>query len=461
MPILASYVVPHPPLIIPAVGKGAEQKVQLTIQAYDKAMKEVSDLAPDVIILLTPHAPMYADYFQISSGDWGKATFEKFGAPEVEVGADYDVNFVKALTKLARDNDFPAGILGGDGQRLDHGTMVPLYFLQTYTKEIPIVRIGLSSLSPIEHYQLGVYIQETVEKLGRRAVVIASGDLSHKTAVDGPYGFCPEGVQFDKYVMKYLEEADFAKLLEIDPSLASKAAECGLKSFWVMAGALDRTAVKAKKLSYQGVTGVGYGIVSFKTVREDARRNFGERYLAKKDAAIAAARAGEDAYVQLARTAVETYLRTGDYILAPKDAPPEMLEEQAGVFVSIKKDGELRGCIGTFAPAQAMIANEIIANAVSAAIEDPRFPPVKKKELDELWYSVDVLSEPEHVSDVKDLDPSVYGIIVEARNRRGLLLPDLPGLTDVDEQIKEARRKGGIGMDEEIRMWRFTVERHK
>ncbi|BEU86931.1 AmmeMemoRadiSam system protein A [Selenomonas sp. TAMA-11512] len=461
MPIIASYIVPHPPLIIPEVGKGAESSVQLTVNAYDKAMKEVADLKPDVIILTSPHAPAYADYFQISGGEWGKATFDKFGAPEVEVGADYDVHFIKTLTRICREADFPAGVLGGEGQTLDHGTMVPLYYLQRYTKDIPIVRIGLSALSPLEHYRLGMYIKDAVDHLNRNAVFIASGDLSHKLTPDGPYGFDPDGPRFDKVIMELLEEAKFDKLLEFDPGLAKRAAECGLKSFQILAGALDRTAVKAKKCSYQGVTGVGYGIVSFKSPRENERRNFAEKLIAKRKASIDAARAAEDPYVHLARMAIENYLSTGEYILPGEGLPDEIRANRAGVFVSIKKEGDLRGCIGTFHPTQDNIGGEIIANAVAAAIEDPRFPPVKKSELDDLLYSVDVLSEPEMASGIDDLDPKIYGVIVEARNRRGLLLPDLEGIADAEEQVRIARQKGGIAPDEEIRLWRFTVERHR
>lgn len=461
MPITASYVVPHPPLLIPAVGKGQEMTLQTTVNAYDKVMREVADLKPDVIIITSPHAPAYADYFQISGGEWGKATFEKFGAPEIEIGADYDVNLIKTLVRICRESDFPAGILGGEGQTLDHGTMIPLYYLQKYTKDIPIVRIGLSALSSLEHYEMGMRIKEAVEHLNRNAVFIASGDLSHKLKPDGPYGFDADGPRFDKRIMSLLEEAKFDKLIEFDLSFAKRAAECGLKSFQIMAGALDRTAIKPKIRSYQGITGVGYGIVSFKSPRENERRNFAEKLIAKRKAAIDAARAAEDPYVHLARMAVENYLATGEYILPGEGLPDEMKTATAGIFVSLKKDGELRGCMGTFSPTQANIGSEIIANAVTAALEDPRFPPVKKSELADILYSVDVLSEPEMISHRNALDPKIYGIIVEARNRRGLLLPDLEGIATVEEQIKIARQKGGISPDEDIRLWRFTVERHR
>ena len=137
------------------------------------------------------------------------------------------------------------------------------------------------------------------------------------------------------------------------------------------------------------------------------------------------------------------------------------MREKAGVFVSIKKFGELRGCIGTFAPTKANVAEETIANAISSATQDPRFPPVNAAELPHLSYSVDVLSKPEPVEDPSQLDPKRYGVIVESGGRRGLLLPDLEGVNTVEEQIDICRHKAGILSTEPIKLYRFEVKRHK
>lgn len=166
-----------------------------------------------------------------------------------------------------------------------------------------------------------------------------------------------------------------------------------------------------------------------------------------------------DPMVQLAREAVESYIKQGK-VLKPKALTPEM-NKKAGVFVSIKKHGELRGCIGTFEPTRASIADEIVANAISSSTRDPRFLPVSPAELGELEYSVDVLTQPEPVDSADALDPRQYGIIVECGYRRGLLLPDLEGVNTVDEQIEICRAKAGIAPDEPVRFYRFQVERHK
>lgn len=163
---------------------------------------------------------------------------------------------------------------------------------------------------------------------------------------------------------------------------------------------------------------------------------------------------------QLARQAVEAYVKHRRIISPPQELIPEM-KGQAGTFVSLKRFGQLRGCIGTFEPTKANIAEETIYNSVSSATRDPRFDPVSPDELADLEYSVDVLAPPEPVEDLAQLDPRRYGIIVERGLRRGLLLPDLEGVDTVQQQLDIARRKAGIGRDEPVQLYRFEVQRYK
>lgn len=163
--------------------------------------------------------------------------------------------------------------------------------------------------------------------------------------------------------------------------------------------------------------------------------------------------------VSLARQTVESYVREGT-IPKPAQLTPEM-RERAGVFVSLKKHGELRGCIGTFEPTQRNVAEEVMQNAISSATRDPRFNPVTEDELPDLDYSVDVLTRPEPVSDASALDARRFGVIVEKGWRRGLLLPDLEGVDTVDEQIAICKMKAGIGAGEPVKLYRFEVKRYK
>jgi AmmeMemoRadiSam system protein A len=161
--------------------------------------------------------------------------------------------------------------------------------------------------------------------------------------------------------------------------------------------------------------------------------------------------------VRLARDTVERYVREG-VVLQPDASTPEM-RETAGVFVSIHKKGDLRGCIGTFEPMYGNVAEEIVANAISAATRDPRFEPVSPSELAQLDYNVDILTHPEPVESIESLDPKKYGVIVESGRRRGLLLPDLEGVDSAAQQIEICRMKAGIARSEPIRLYRFEVRR--
>ncbi len=183
-------------------------------------------------------------------------------------------------------------------------------------------------------------------------------------------------------------------------------------------------------------------------------------YEEKEKRRIMDQRAKEDAYVKLARETIEEYVRTGRKMEVPENLPGEMYTSRAGVFVSVKKEGRLRGCIGTIQAVQASVAEEIIENAVSASAKDPRFSPIEPKELDKLSISVDVLGDTEAIDSPKQLDVKRYGVIVTKGYRRGLLLPNLSGVDTVEEQVAIAKQKAGIGAEEEVRLERFEVIRH-
>lgn len=458
MSIIAAYIVPHPPIILPEIGKGEERKVQKTIDSYKKIAAEIAESEPETIVITSPHATLYADYFHISPGHHATGDFGQFGARGLVISADYDEEFVRELEKTAEENNIPAGTAGERDPRLDHGTMIPLRFIQKAwdpnKKPFKIVRIGLSGESLLTHYDFGKCIAEVAEKLNRRTVFVASGDLSHRLKEDGPYGFVKEGPIFDQQITNIMRSGNFSEIFNLDPHLCDQAGECGLRSFVIMAGALDGKQIEPELLSYEGTFGVGYAVASFKIkgIDESNRSNrFGTEFQIKD---------GEDPYVALAKASLTTYLKTGKYMKVPSGLPAEMINRKAGTFVSLKKNGELRGCIGTILPVRSSVAEEIIHNAVSAGVEDPRFPPVTLKELDDIDFSVDVLSEPEDISSPDQLDVKRYGVIVSSGYRRGLLLPDLEGVDTVEEQIDIARRKAGIPRGEPIRLQRFEVVRH-
>ena len=448
--------------------QGRGEKVQKTVEAYHAAARQIADLKPETVLLMSPHQILYSDYFHISPGQSASGDYAQFRAPQVQMQVRYDTEFVEQLCKLADAADFPAGTKGERDKRLDHGTMVPLYFVNQYFKEYRLVRIGLSGLSLKMHYQLGQYIQETDRLLNRTTVLIASGDLSHRLKEDGPYGYRKEGPEYDSRIMEVMGTADFGRLFQFPEDLCEQAGECGHRSFTMMAGALDKQKVEAALLSYEGVFGVGYGICTYTVCGSDAGRNFKEQFEKEERAKIAEQRAQEDAYVQLARKTIETYVRTGEKTAVPDGLPEELYSQRAGVFVSVKENGSLRGCIGTIMPHIA-IAHDIADNAYRAAMEDNRFEPLSEAELPSLSYSVSLLTglEPIHYHNEADLmnriQPGVDGVIIRDGDRQGLFLPSVwAELPDKADFMKNLKIKAGMNpsfWSDNIKVYRFrTVE---
>ena len=460
MPIVAAYMVPHPPMIVPEVGRGSEKQVEKTIAAYTRIAKEIALLRPETIIISSPHATMYADYFHLSPGKSASGSFAQFHAPQVRFQEEYDEALVRAIEKLAEEERFPAGTRGQREPALDHGTMVPLYFIRQFYSGFYLVRIGLSGLPLEDHYRLGQLIQRAVGETGRRAVYIASGDLSHKLQIYGPYGYDPDGPRYDERVMDVCGRAAFGELFGFDEAFCERAAECGHRSFVMMAGALDGMAVEAEAFSHEDVTGVGYGVCAFRPKGQDETRRFLDIRRKTEEQRLSEHRAKCDPWVRLAWQSIESYLLRHQVLSVPDGLPGELLRRRAGAFVSIHKQGRLRGCIGTIAPARDSLAEEIIYNAISASVHDPRFDPIRPEELPWLEISVDVLGEPESIASEDELDVKRYGVIVTKGHRRGLLLPDLDGVDTVRRQVEIAKQKAGIGPREKVDLQRFEVVRH-
>ncbi|MCR5526373.1 MAG: AmmeMemoRadiSam system protein A [Lachnospiraceae bacterium] len=461
MPIVGGVMVPHPPLIIPEVGKGKEKIIEKTARAYEKAADFVAELKPETIVIISPHSVMYADYLHISPGKEAAGDLSNFGAPEVRISREYDDELSKRMCELSIKGGVLAGYVGEQEPSLDHGTLIPLYFILKKYKDFKLVRTGISGRPLDEQYRFGMVIKQAAEELGRRVLIVASGDLSHKLKEDGPYGLEPEGLKYDEKIMDIMGKASFGELLGFNSVYLNKVAECGHRSFVIMGGAFDSLGVEAKSISHEGETGVGYGICTLKVLGKDPERNFLKKFYEEESKELEERKRREDEFVSLARRTVEAYVGKRQIIATPRDLPQVMYDDRAGAFVSLHIKGELRGCIGTIAPTMDCVAEEVIHNAISAATRDPRFPEVRSDELSKLEYSVDVLGAPEDISSQDELDVKKYGVIVSKGHRRGILLPDLEGVETVDEQIDIAKRKAGIAEeDEDVKLQRFEVIRH-
>lgn len=464
--IIGAYVMPHPPIVIPEIGKGEEKGAQRTIDACRKIGDEISELKPDIVILITPHGPIFRDAIAISRVPEISGDFRKFGCPQVKYNMNISMHLSDDIIRIAEDYQIPVVPITKKSVReynvdceLDHGALVPLHFIEEKYKEHELVHITYGMLPRLQLYRFGMCIKKAVEDEDFNAVIIASGDLSHRLKDDGPYGFNPSGEKFDKTILKLLEDGDVIGVFNIDRALVEEAGECGLRSFYILLGALDGKDIKGETLSYEGPFGVGYGVLRF-NIENSNDREFLDKLKEAREKMLESKRQDEDVYVRLARQSLESYVRQEEYIAVPEYVNNEMLDEKRGVFVSLKKDGELRGCIGTIFPTTESIAEEIIRNAVEAGLNDPRFYNVEEEELMDIEYSVDVLTQPVK-AERDELDPKRFGVIVRRGSRTGLLLPDLEGVDTVEEQLSIALKKAGIKEDEDYTIEKFEVIRHR
>ena len=459
MSILASFIVPHPPLIIPNIGKGSEKQVSKTISAYKEIAKQIATLNPETIIISSPHAPMYSDCFYISNSPTLTGNLANFGAKEISFTEEVDTKLVDEITELAKKHHFPV-YKDIPSVPLDHGTIIPLYFIRKELPKSSIIVLGLSTLPLITNYQMGTIIKEAINNLNRKVVYIASGDLSHKLQEYGPYGFTKEGLEYDKRIMEVCRTANFYELLNFKSSFLEKAAECGHRSFTIMAGCFDGQEIESNVLSHEDITGVGYGVCSFYPKETNSNRQFLKKNLQEESLRLEKIKKSSDSYVNLAFESLKYYFDTKQKMSIPPNLPEEMLTNKAGVFVSLYKFDTLRGCIGTILPTTNTIAEEIINNSLSAALNDYRFSPLTEEELKWLEITVYILKEPEPISSLDMLDVHKYGIIVTHGLKRGVLLPDLDGVDTIKKQIAIAKEKASIKPNEDCKIERFEVIKH-
>lgn len=467
MKVLGSYLMPHPPIIIPEVGMGEETKASATIRAMHEVSKTIAGKKPETVVIISPHGPLFTDAINIRVKNPITGNLEAFGAKEIQLLKANDLELVDCILEEAYQQEIPSVKLDQKlakrfeiDEEADHGILIPVHFINQYYQNYKVVALTYGMLSEDALYDFGTCIQRAAEKLDRKIVVIASGDLSHHLQESETYGFRSEGLSFDKHVIDSLKQQDYINLMTTDCELVEAAGQCGKKAIEIMLGTLETIAHETRVHSYEGPFGVGYAVVSFEPTLE-SQPPLSPKLKHALKRRHEAALAQEDEYVKLAREAVETFVQEGRRMTLPeKYHSQHFLEKSKGVFVSIHDRGGLRGCMGNTVGFELNLGNEIIAMAIKAAHQDPRFDAIEIEELDNLRISVDILSKAELVTDLSALDPKRFGIIVSAEHKQGLLLPDLAGIHSVEEQIKIALNKAGIKAHESYTIHRFTVERH-
>jgi len=343
----------------------------------------------------------------------------------VEIDSELGKKILAASSYLAEDSA---------AHLHEHSIEVQLPFLQYFKLDIKLVPIMLAHGTAATFKEIGKEIAKAIKESNKEVVIIASSDMTHYEPHESARR---KDTQAIEAILDLNEDELLKRVEELNISMCGYAPTVSLIS-----AAKELGATEAELVRYQtsgDVSGDYSAVVGYAGI-----------IITKKEM---------HPLVELAKNTVETYVREGK-TPKPKKLAPEM-KGRAGVFVSIHKFEELRGCIGTIEPVKDNVAEEIISNAISSATRDPRFPPVAPEELDDLDYSVDVLTAPKPVESKDQLDPKKYGVIVECGMRRGILLPDLEGVDSVDYQIDICRQKAGIMPDEPVKLYRFEVKRYK
>ncbi|MBR1658378.1 MAG: AmmeMemoRadiSam system protein A [Synergistaceae bacterium] len=439
-----SALMPHPPVLIHEIGRGREFEAKKTLNGINELTSNLEK--PDSLLVLSPHQPYVPGVLFVNRANFYHGSFAMFGVTNVRITASSQSQHITALCEYLAKFSIKTYADSIEDLTQDQGSMVPLYFLKQAWGELPEIIIASPiGLTPKEAFEMGKALADF--QSDKRLALLASGDLSHRLTQNAPAGYEPDyAPKFEAAVEEALKNNSPKPIYELDENTLERAGECGLRSVMTMLGLSsgeENEVNEIKVFSHEWPFGVGYC-----TALCELSRKLGKE---------------QPAPVQLARETVKRLLENaklpdnGDEVVSSS-----LWSEHKSCFVSIKtKAGELRGCIGTLSPMCESLDKEIIANAVSASIHDPRFPPMTQDELSSVIFSVDVLSKAEPIENIQELNPKKYGVIVSEGYRRGVLLPDLEGVDTAEQQVQIAAMKAGIYNLDKIKLERFTVTRYK
>lgn len=254
-------IVPHPPILIPKIGKENLKKLSKTIGALDILEEDLLAAKPDALIVISPHGELDFKAFTVNTNESYQATFKDFGDFSTKLSFKSDLELINKL-KCVSESKLPVHLIGQPN--LDHGASVPLYYLSRKKKDWRIVPINYSFLSYARHLEFGEALKEAIFSLDKRYAIIASGDLSHRLSFQAPAGFSPRAKEFDKKLIQGLKKKSVESLLNLDPQLIEEAGECGLRSLFILLGAIKNMSYEFQVLSYEAPFGVGYLVGEFK-----------------------------------------------------------------------------------------------------------------------------------------------------------------------------------------------------
>ena len=452
------FFLPHPPAAVDAIQGNKKELLNNTIEGFRNAAKKIAEQKPKVIVIITPHGPCFGDHYYIPSQKRISGDFSAYGNKKLILGFDCDLDLAERIHEKAAEKGLSAGFVddktmkrNGISYDLDHGILVPMYFICQYYQDFKLLPISLSGQNGKHHYKMGIVLREAIKEYPEDVAIIASGNLSHKATEE-------HGAAFDKKLKKLLLAENIPRILDFDPEQKEQAEQCGLDSCRMLLGTLDGFDFYTNILAYEHPLGTGYLSAEFHCGKP--KESALVYYLAEEETRLQQRWAAESPVVQLSRKAISAYLKDKKEITLDTNTPESLKAESCGVFVTLKNDGRIRGNAGTTMATQPSLGEEIIYHAIRALKSDMT-DPITEEELKDLSIEVCTLSEPEEISNQQQLNPQTYGLILESKKRCAVLLPGLPHIDTPEKQIQAAKAQAGIHPWHRTKLKRFTVTRYK
>lgn len=263
MPLVFASLVPHPPVLIPAIGQDSLKKLKKTKKAFERLSAELAQAKVDTIIIISPHGLMMDEAFVVNHSPILKGDFESFGDLSTRLEFKNDLSLAYKI-RQATETKLPLVLVSE--QKLDYGALVPLFYLARPAKDLNVIPLSYSLLPRNLHFQLGQAIRKVLDQSSKRVAIVASGDLSHRLSKNSPAGYAREGRKFDKLLVSLLKDREVEKILSLDEKLLEAAGECGYRSLLILLGAIKDLNFKPELLSYEHPFGVGYLVANFSII---------------------------------------------------------------------------------------------------------------------------------------------------------------------------------------------------
>ncbi len=465
--LLKSYITPHAPVIVREVGKSESILCRKTHDSMSKIGREIAELKPKRIVVLSPHGPLFSDAISVLGNNKLEGDFEEFDCKELSYEFENDISFVNKLKYSAMEEDIYIAKVDSIfcenydiSPYVDYGSLVPLHFVdEYYLEKYEVVLITYGLLDLVDIYKFGQILRKSIEESMKSTVVIASGDLAHVSTNRGGYRNNIAASIYDVLIQSVLRgDRSVYDFITHPKKEVEKSKACSFRTFVMLFGMFDRKIFRSTLLSYEHPFGVGYLVAAIDEADGISPTlipkiaNYNEDIQTKK-------LSDDNPYIGLAKHTLKYYLKYGRRPIID-ESKYNISPQKAACFISLYDYSTLRASIGTIAPNHNNVIQDIVTNTIEAA-NTKYFKDVTEEDVDDMKIVVDLIERVEKIKSSLELYPEMYGVIVKSGDKIGVVLPDLVDIDSADEQLSVALEKAGIKKFDYYELYRFQVTRHE